>query len=58
MNARVVLSATHVSARWPGETHVTVARENRADEERMAKKIDANWDRVADLSLTESGVTA
>jgi ferritin-like metal-binding protein YciE len=35
-----------------------VARQNRADEEAMAKKIEANWDKFAELSLKEEGVTA
>src|SRR5947209_5832235 len=35
---------------------VTVARANRADEERMAKLIAANWDRVMDLTLEVDGV--
>jgi ferritin-like metal-binding protein YciE len=34
------------------------ARLNRADEEKMAKKIEGNWDRFAELSLQEAGVTA
>src|SRR3954454_14760437 len=32
------------------------ARLNRADEERMAQEIDANWDKFAELSLKEEGV--
>jgi ferritin-like metal-binding protein YciE len=35
-----------------------VARQNRSDEEAMAKKIEANWDKFAELSLQEAGVTA
>jgi ferritin-like metal-binding protein YciE len=38
------------------EETAEVARENRADEEKMAKKIEANWDRFAELSLQEAGV--
>jgi ferritin-like metal-binding protein YciE len=34
-----------------------VARENRAEEEKMAKTFEANWDRFADLSLREAGIT-
>jgi ferritin-like metal-binding protein YciE len=32
-----------------------VARRNRADEEEMAAKIFANWDRFLDLTLVEAG---
>src|SRR5919204_5381161 len=37
------------------EETAAVARQNRADEGRMGKKIDANWDRFAELSLQEEG---
>src|ERR671930_246306 len=40
------------------EETAEVARQNRKDEEKMAKKIDANWDRFADLSLQEVGIPA
>jgi ferritin-like metal-binding protein YciE len=40
------------------EETAQVARENRKDEEAMAKKIEANWDKFAELSLQEEGVTA
>jgi ferritin-like metal-binding protein YciE len=40
------------------EETAEVARQNRSDEEAMAKKIDANWDKFAALSLREAGVTA
>jgi ferritin-like metal-binding protein YciE len=34
-----------------------VARQNRSEEEAMARKIDAHWDKFAALSLQEAGVT-
>jgi len=39
------------------EETAEVARQNRSDEEKMAKKIDANWDRFAELSLRDAGIT-
>ena len=38
------------------EETAEVARQNRADEEKMAKNIEANWDRFARLSLQEAGI--
>ena len=35
-----------------------VARKNRRDEEAMAKKIESNWDDIAERSLEEEGVKA
>ncbi len=35
-----------------------VARQNRADDEAMARKIDANWDRVLELTLAENDISA
>lgn len=33
-----------------------VARQNRSEEEAMARTIESNWDRFADLALEEAGV--
>jgi ferritin-like metal-binding protein YciE len=38
------------------EETAEAARLNREDEERMAKEIDANWDRFVELSLREEGI--
>ena len=47
-----------VALRAGDEETAEVARQNRADEEAMAKKIEANWDKFAELSLKEAGVPA
>jgi ferritin-like metal-binding protein YciE len=40
-----------------GDTETAeVARQNRTEEEEMARKIDANWDRFLDLTLTENDI--
>jgi ferritin-like metal-binding protein YciE len=40
-----------------GDTETAeVARQNRADEEAMAKKIEGHWDKFAELSLKEEGL--
>jgi ferritin-like metal-binding protein YciE len=39
------------------EETAEAARQNRADEEAMAKKLDAHWDKFAELSLKEQGIT-
>src|ERR671937_3226598 len=43
-----------IAERAGHEETAEVARQNRKDEEKMAKKIDANWDRFAELSLQEA----
>ena len=40
-----------------GDTETAeVARQNRKDEEAMAKKIESHWDEFAEISLEEEGV--
>ena len=38
------------------EQTAEVARQNRADEEAMAKKLEQHWDRFAELSLKDEGI--
>lgn len=40
------------------EETAEAARQNRAEEEAMARKIASNWDKFAELSLKEAGVKA
>jgi ferritin-like metal-binding protein YciE len=46
-----------VAQRAGDEETAAAARENRAEEEAMAQKLDAHWDKFAELSLREQGVT-
>jgi ferritin-like metal-binding protein YciE len=46
-----------IAERAGDEETAEAARENRQDEEAMAKKLDAHWDKFAELSLKEEGVT-
>ena len=40
------------------EKTAEVARQNRSEEEAMARRIDASWDRTLDLTLKENGIPA
>jgi ferritin-like metal-binding protein YciE len=46
-----------VAQRAGDEETAEAARQNRSEEEAMAKKIEAHWDRFAELSLQEAGIT-
>jgi ferritin-like metal-binding protein YciE len=40
-----------------GDTETAeVARQNRSDEEQMARRIDQSWDRTLELTLEENGI--
>ena len=45
-----------VARRAGDEETAAAAAQNRADEERMAKLFEDQWDRFAELSLQEAGV--
>ena len=45
-----------IAQRAGDEETAVAARESRAEEEKMAAVIEANWDRFAELSLQEAGV--
>ena len=47
-----------IAKRAGDEETAQAARESLAEEVAMAKKIEANWDRFAELSLQEAGVAA
>ncbi len=46
-----------VARRAGDEETADIARQNRAEEEAMASKLDGLWDLFAELSLREEGVT-
>jgi ferritin-like metal-binding protein YciE len=46
-----------IAERAGDEETAEAARQNRKDEEAMAKKIESNWEKFAELSLKEQGVT-
>src|SRR5438045_6892565 len=46
-----------IAARAGDEETAAAAREIIGEEQAMAKKIAANWDRFAELSLREQGIT-
>src|SRR5215212_4403364 len=44
-------------AKKAGDTETAeVARQNRSDEEEMARRIDQSWDRTLELTLEENGI--
>jgi ferritin-like metal-binding protein YciE len=45
-----------IAHRAGDEETAEAARMNRAEEEKMAKKLDGHWDKFAELSLQEQGV--
>jgi ferritin-like metal-binding protein YciE len=47
-----------IAMRAGDEETAEVARQNRQEEEAMAKRLDAHWDRFAELSLADAGVIA
>jgi ferritin-like metal-binding protein YciE len=46
-----------IARRAGDEETAEAAAQNRADEQRMAKLIESEWDRFAELSLEEAGIT-
>jgi ferritin-like metal-binding protein YciE len=47
-----------IAQRAGDEETAEVARQNRGEEEQMAKRFEERWDRFAELSLEEHGITA
>src|SRR5215204_4955377 len=54
-NARDAYTTEHMEIAGDTQT-AEVARQNRAEEEAMAQKIDQNWDRFLDLTLAENDI--
>jgi ferritin-like metal-binding protein YciE len=46
-----------IAQRVGDEETAEAARENRKDEEAMANKLDARWEKFAELSMAEEGLT-
>jgi ferritin-like metal-binding protein YciE len=47
-----------IARRAGDEETAEAAAQNRADEERMAGLIERSWDKLAQLTLEEAGITA
>jgi len=47
-----------IALRAGDEQTAEVARQNRREEEAMAKRLESHWDRFAELSLSDAGVVA
>jgi ferritin-like metal-binding protein YciE len=47
-----------IAQRAGDEETAEVARQNRAEEEQMARRLEQRWDRFAELSLEEQGIRA
>ncbi len=47
-----------LAARDSDQEMAEVARQNRAEEEEMARKIDVNWEKFLDLTLAENDIRA
>lgn len=57
-NARDAYATEHVEIAAYEILECLVARENRAEEQAMAGRIAANWDRFLDLALAGQGLRA
>jgi ferritin-like metal-binding protein YciE len=47
-----------LAQRAGNQERAEAARQNRADDEAMVQKIDANWDRLLNLTLAENDIRA